>query len=181
VAEHISHLAGLTNVLPREVRRPADLDAVDGLILPGGESTTLSRLLKTFGLFEPLRQKIQAGLPVWGTCAGLILLAREIEGEPAHLGVMDIKVRRNAFGRQVDSFRQIAHIPALAKEPSELVFIRAPWIEQAGPAVEILHAIEGKIVAVRQKTLLATAFHPELTGRSDWHRYFADLVKQSLI
>jgi len=181
VAEHMGHLAGLAHVLPWEVRRPADLDAVDGLILPGGESTTLSRLLKTFGLFEPLRQKIQEGLPVWGTCAGMILLAREIDGEPTHLGVMDIKVRRNAFGRQVDSFCQIAHIPAIAPEPTELVFIRAPWIEQAGPAVEVLHALEGKIVAARQKNLLATAFHPELTGRSDWHCYFADLVRQSLI
>ena len=171
----------MPDVLPLQVKKPADLEAIDGLILPGGESTTLARLLKTFALFEPLRQKIQDGLPVWGTCAGLILLAHKIAGEAAHLGVMDIRVRRNAFGRQVDSFRQFASIPAISAEPIELVFIRAPWIEQAGPAVEILHAIEGKIVAARQKNLLATAFHPELTGRSDWHRYFAALVAQSLI
>ncbi|NCC74995.1 MAG: pyridoxal 5'-phosphate synthase glutaminase subunit PdxT [Clostridia bacterium] len=181
VAEHMAHLAVLSNVLPREVKKPADLDGIDGLILPGGESTTLSRLIKTFGLFEPLRQKIQAGLPVWGTCAGLILLAREIVGEPCHLGVLNIAVRRNAFGRQVDSFRQTELIPVVSKEPTELVFIRAPWIEQAGPDVEILHAIEGKVVAVRQKYLLATAFHPELAASSDWHSYFADLVAQSLI
>lgn len=177
----MAHLAGLANVLPKEVRRAADLDVIDGLILPGGESTTLARLLKTFDLLEPLRAKIQAGLPVWGTCAGLILLAREIEGEPAHLGVMDIKVQRNAFGRQVDSFRQIAHIPTISDKPTELVFIRAPWIEWAGPDVEILHTVAGKIVAARQGHLLATAFHPELTDDSAWHRSFADLVAQSLI
>lgn len=181
VAEHLSHLAALGQVQTREVRRPADLESIDGLILPGGESTTLSRLLKTFGLFEPLREKIQAGLPVWGTCAGLILLAREIDGESAHLGVMDIQVRRNAFGRQVDSFRLTAFVPAVSDKPTELVFIRAPWIERAGPGVEVLHAIEDKIVAARQGRLLATAFHPELTGHLQWHRYFADLVAQSLL
>lgn len=137
-SEHLTKLAQLTEVLPVAVKTAADLEQVDRLILPGGESTAISRLLQRTGLSELLKRRVKEGLPVWGTCAGLILLAKNIVGEQPHLGVMDITVRRNAYGSQLDSFSCRQLLPALGAEPLPLVFIRAPWIERVGEQTEIL-------------------------------------------
>lgn len=177
VAEHMAALAALPDVRALEVRSSGALAALDGLILPGGESTTIARLMRLFGVLEPLRARIREGMPVWGTCAGMILLAREIEGEQAHLGVMDIAVRRNAYGRQIDSFAQKAMIPAFSAQPVPLVFIRAPWIERAGADVRILCTVDGHIVAAEERNMLATSFHPELTEERSVHAYFADKAR----
>lgn len=176
VEEHRASLSRLCNVREMEVRTPDSLEKVDGIILPGGESTTISKLLRTFGLFEPLRGRIQAGMPVWGTCAGMILLAKEVVGEAPHLGVMDIAVRRNAYGRQADSFSVKKVLPEIHPAPIPLVFIRAPWIERAGPGAKALCEVDGRIVAARQKNMLVTSFHPELTDDLSVHRYFAGMV-----
>lgn len=170
-------LAALHDVRALEVRSSGALAALDGLILPGGESTTIARLMRLFGVLEPLRARIREGMPVWGTCAGMILLAREIEGEQAHLGVMDIAVRRNAYGRQIDSFAQKAMILAFSAQPVPLVFIRAPWIERAGADVHILCTVDGHIVAAEERNMLATSFHPELTEERSVHAYFADKAR----
>jgi 5'-phosphate synthase pdxT subunit len=169
-----------------EVRLPRELDDLQGLIIPGGESTTISKLAATYGLTEPIKDMAGRGKPVWGTCAGLILLAKNVEGmEQPLVGVMDLTVQRNAFGRQVDSFEVDIPVPALetVSEPEEkgrpfhAVFIRAPVIASAGQAVEVLsHLTEGSIVAARQGGLLATAFHPELTDDTRFHRYFMRMV-----
>ncbi|MGG5258746.1 pyridoxal 5'-phosphate synthase glutaminase subunit PdxT [Phycicoccus avicenniae] len=169
------------------VRRPAEVEAVDGLVLPGGESTTIDKLVRAFDLQAPLRERIVGGLPVYGSCAGMILLAdRLADGASGQqtLGGMDILVRRNAFGRQVDSFEEDLHIRELGGEPVRAVFIRAPWVEEAGEAVEVLARVEhgpaaGRIVAARQGNLLVTSFHPEVTGDHRVHRLFVDIVKQS--
>lgn len=165
-----------------EVRLPQDLDGLDGLIIPGGESTTIGKLATSYGLIEPLRA-FASQHPTWGTCAGLIFLARDIgvERQPI-LGLMDIKVNRNAFGRQVDSFEIDLPIAGLAGEaPFHAVFIRAPLVEQVGPEVDVLATLpEGGIVAVRQGHLLGTAFHPELTDDLRLHRYFCDIVNAAL-
>lgn len=174
VREHIAMLAKLPNVTPVEVKSPEKLEDADGIILPGGESTAISRLLREFGLWEPLKRKIEHGFPVWGTCAGMILLAKDIVGESPHLGLMDISVRRNAYGRQIDSFSARAKIPAFAEEEIPLVFIRAPWIESVGNGVEVLCSLNGHIVAAKERNMLATSFHPELTDCLCVHRYFAD-------
>jgi 5'-phosphate synthase pdxT subunit len=161
-----------------EVRLPKDLEGLDGLIIPGGESTTIGRLLRTSHLLEPLRKLAEDGFPVWGTCAGMILLAKRLDdtGVPA-LEVMDIAVRRNAFGRQVDSFEADLPVPLLGDAPFHAVFIRAPVIEDVGPRVEVLARLpEGAPVAARQERLLATAFHPELTRDDRFHRYFVAQV-----
>lgn len=164
----------------RQIRLPEHLQAVDRLIIPGGESTAIGKLLVRFGLLEPIKQRAGNDLAVWGTCAGAILLAREISegrllGQPS-LGVMDITVRRNAFGRQLDSFEADLAIPALGDEPLRTIFIRAPIIDRVGPEVEVLGRLQdGRIVAARQGRLLATAFHPELTGDERMHRYFLEL------
>lgn len=158
------------------VNTPETIEQVDGLILPGGESTTISRLLKIFNLEEPLRKRIQKGMPVWGTCAGMILLAKEIIGEAPHLGTMDITVRRNAYGAQIDSFRIDTTIPELGEPPYPLVFIRAPWIETAENSVKTLCAVDNHIVAARQDNMLVTSFHPELTEDFRFHRYFAEMI-----
>ena len=169
------------------VRRPAELAAVDGLVLPGGESTTIEKLLRIFDLFEPLRDRIADGLPVYGSCAGMILLAdRILDGtsDQQTLGGLDVTVRRNAFGRQVDSFEGDLHAPCLGgpgAPPLHAVFIRAPWVEQAGPGVEVLATVgsgpaAGRIVAVRQGALMATAFHPEIGSDDRVHERFMDLV-----
>lgn len=179
VAEHLRMLERLGDVQGVAVRSTADLDSVNGLILPGGESTTIGKLLRIFGLSGPIRQRIANGMPVWGTCAGMILLAREIVGEVPHLAVMDIRVHRNAYGRQIDSFVREAVLPAVCARPMELVFIRAPWIEAAGDKVETLCVLDGQIVAARQGPLLATSFHPELTTNLSMHRYFASMVRES--
>ncbi|MBM6399724.1 pyridoxal 5'-phosphate synthase glutaminase subunit PdxT [Phycicoccus sonneratiae] len=170
------------------VRRPAEVAAVDGLVLPGGESTTIDKLVRAFDLQAPLRERIADGLPVYGSCAGMILLAdRLADGATGQqtLGGMDILVRRNAFGRQVDSFEEDLHIRELGGEPVRAVFIRAPWVEEAGEAVEVLARVEhgpaaGRIVAARQRNLLVTSFHPEVTGDHRVHQLFVDIVRQSL-
>lgn len=171
VVEHVRAVekAGAVAV---EVNSPALLDTVDGLILPGGESTTLGKLLRFFGLFEPLKEKINSGFPCFGTCAGLILLAKEIVGEEPHLGVMDICVRRNAYGRQIDSFAARAKIEEFSEKELELVFIRAPWIERVFGSARILKELDGHIVAARQENMLVTSFHPELTDDLSVHEYF---------
>jgi 5'-phosphate synthase pdxT subunit len=178
VAEHMEMLDALPGVQAAAVRTCGDLHRIDGIILPGGESTTIGKLLREFGLFDPLKSRIENGLPVWGTCAGMILLAREIVGESPHLGVMDIRVRRNAFGRQIDSFRRRALLPGVGSDPIELVFIRAPWIEEAGSGVDILCRLDGNIVAARQGNMLVTSFHPELTGEFAMHRYFLSFFSE---
>src|SRR4249919_1577436 len=180
------HLRMLTSLGARAigVRRVAELDACDGLIVPGGESTTMFKLARTFDLFEPIQQRIKEGLPVFGTCAGMIMLADRIEdgiADQETLGGLDITVRRNAFGRQVDSFEGDLDFEGL-DEPVHAIFIRAPWVEDTGPDVEVLGRVEdgpaaGRIVAVRQGHLLATSFHPELTGDLRVHAYFVEMVR----
>ncbi|MBZ0320065.1 MAG: pyridoxal 5'-phosphate synthase glutaminase subunit PdxT [Anaerolineae bacterium] len=176
--EHMLESLGAKAV---EVRLPEQLETLDALIIPGGESTTIGKLAVTFGLVEPLRKFAQEK-PVWGTCAGMIFLAKDIGRDQPILGVMDIQVNRNAFGRQVDSFETDLNIKGMGDEPFHAVFIRAPLVtgvnEKAG--VEILSRLEdGGIVAVRQDHLLATAFHPELTGDSRMHQLFLDMVHSS--
>lgn len=163
-----------------EVRLPDHLDGLDALIIPGGESTTIGKLAVSFGLLEPLREFAQHK-PVWGTCAGMILLARDIGRDQPLLGLMDVTVSRNAFGRQVDSFETDLHVPALGPEPFHAVFIRAPLVARVGEGVEVLARLEdGSIVAARQGHWLATAFHPELTGDPRFHRYFLQEVSNLL-
>jgi len=174
--EHVNVLRRL-GVEAWEVRLPRDLQGAEGLIIPGGESTTIGKLAVTYGLVEPIRRFAQEGGVIWGTCAGLILLARDIGGlEQPLLGLMDVTVRRNAFGRQVDSFCEDIAVPVLGEPPFRAVFIRAPKIERVGPQVEVLARLpDGSIVAARQGRLLATAFHPELTEDWRFHRYFTTL------
>ena len=161
----------------REVRTLADLEAVDGLIIPGGESTTIGMLLERYGLMEPLRQRLQQGMPTFGTCAGLILLAREIEGrDQPHLAALDVQVRRNAYGRQLDSFEADVPAPELGEGPLHTIFIRAPQITSAGPQVEILAETETGPILVRQGHILGAAFHPELTADTRVHRYFVRMI-----
>lgn len=163
-----------------QVRLPQQLESIDRLIIPGGESTTIGKLLVAYGLLEPIRLRAQQGMPIWGTCAGMILLANEIaegrpEGQPA-LKLMDITARRNAFGRQLDSFEADLEIRGLEGPPFRAVFIRAPVIERVGEGVEALATLaDGRIVAARQGSLLATAFHPELTQDTRLHELFLDL------
>ncbi|HYY82175.1 MAG TPA: pyridoxal 5'-phosphate synthase glutaminase subunit PdxT [Actinomycetes bacterium] len=174
------HLRALREVGagPVEVRDLERLGQVDGLVIPGGESTVIGKLAARYGLIGPLRERARAGLPVFGTCAGMILLAREVEGPPQDLlGVLDVRVRRNAFGRQVASFEAEVDVKGLDGGPVPAAFIRAPWVEVAGPGVEVLAEVDGRVVAVRQGDLLATAFHPELTGERRLHRWFVDLAR----
>jgi 5'-phosphate synthase pdxT subunit len=161
------------------VRRPDELTDLDGIVIPGGESTTIGKLLVTFELLEPLCKAIEAGLPAYGSCAGMILLAdRVLDGtaDQVSLGGIDMTVRRNAFGRQVDSFEGAIDIAGLGE--FDAVFIRAPWAESVGPEVEVLARADDKIVAVRQGLLLATAFHPELTGDPRIHQLFVSMIKE---
>lgn len=174
-AEHLARLAQLPDVLPAAVKTAADLEQVDRLILPGGESTAISKLLHSTGLFERLQQKAAEGLTVWGTCAGLILLAKNIVGGQPHLGVMDITVRRNAYGGQLDSFSCRQTLPVFGAEELPLVFIRAPWIESVGTRAEILAEHAGRIIAAREGKLLATSFHPELADSDAVYRYFLQI------
>lgn len=165
-----------------QVRLPFELDGLDGLVIPGGESTTIGKLAVTFGLIEPLR-RFAASHPVWGTCAGAIFLSRDTQSHQPLLNVMDITIQRNAFGRQVDSFEADLHVPVLTDpgRPFRAIFIRAPLIAGAGKGVEVLARLSdghaGQIVAARQGNLLATAFHPELTDDDRFHRYFLSLVE----
>lgn len=163
-----------------EVRLPEQLARLDGLIIPGGESTTIGKLAVTYGLIDPIRQQAAAGWPVWGTCAGMILLARDIGALAQPLiGLMDVKVQRNAFGRQLESFEAALDIPELGKGgPFHAVFIRAPLMESAGPEVQVLARLEsGAIVAARQGNLLVTSFHPELTDDLRFHQYFLRMAE----
>jgi 5'-phosphate synthase pdxT subunit len=193
VREHIHALAAL-DVEATGVRRPSELDNVDALVLPGGESTTIDKLVRAFDLQEPLRKRIAEGMPAFGACAGMILLADRIaDARPDQetLGGLDITVRRNAFGRQVDSFEADLHIPRIAEattapagQPATFraVFIRAPWVEDMGGSVEVLATVEtgpaaGRVVAIRQGNLLATSFHPEVTGDHRIHEYFTQMVR----
>jgi 5'-phosphate synthase pdxT subunit len=183
------HLAALRpcGVRAVRVRRPEELEGLSGLVLPGGESTTMAKLARTFELIEPLRKLIGDGLPVYGSCAGMILLAdRIVDGAVGQetFGGMDMTVRRNAFGRQVDSFEEDLTISGIDGGPVHAVFIRAPWVESVGPAATPLAAVTtgpaaGRIVAVRQRQLLATSFHPELMGDGRVHAYFCDMVRNS--
>lgn len=163
------------------VRRTGELDAVDALVLPGGESTTMIKLARTFELLEPLRARIASGMPVYGSCAGMILLADRVDagGSPLAetIGGLDITVRRNAFGRQIDSFEEDVSIDGVDGGPVHAVFIRAPWVQQIGPKATALgRTAAGHVIAVRQGPLLATSFHPEMTGDSRVHRYFCAMV-----
>lgn len=170
--EHINSLHKI-GAATREVRLPEDLETINALIIPGGESTTMANLLDSFDLRKPLVARIKKGMPVWGTCAGMILLASKlVQDRPIPLGVMDITVNRNAFGRQIESFETNLEIKGLEK-PMHATFIRAPWIVSSGPKVEVLATLEdGTIVAARQGNMLATAFHPELTEDTRLHEYF---------
>lgn len=176
-AEHIAVLKRL-GVQGREIRLPDQLADIDGLIIPGGESTTLSRLMNIYDLREPITRMANEGKAIWGTCAGMIMMAKEItEEDPVPLGLMDIGVLRNAFGRQVDSFEQDLTINQLDQVPFHGVFIRAPAIIRVGQEVDIMASLpDGQPVAVCQDKLMATAFHPELTGDNRLHRYFLDLI-----
>jgi 5'-phosphate synthase pdxT subunit len=186
VREHLRMLADCAaDAVP--VRRAQELDAVDGLVLPGGESTTIVKLARTFDLLEPLRARIKAGMPTYGSCAGMILLADRIDaaGSPLEetFGGIDMTVRRNAFGRQVDSFEEDVEIDGVAGGPVHAVFIRAPWVQEVGPDATPLGRVgdgaAGRIVAVRQRHLLATSFHPELTGDGRVHQYFCEMVRHT--
>jgi 5'-phosphate synthase pdxT subunit len=185
VREHLAVLDSL-GFAAHGVRRPAELAACDALVIPGGESTTMAKLARIFELFEPLRERIAAGMPALGTCAGMILLADRVEDGTADqetLGGLDITVRRNAFGRQVDSFEGEVDFAGL-DDPVHAVFIRAPWVESVGPSVDVLARVGtgeamGRIVAVRQGPLLATSFHPEVGHDVRIHRLFCDLVATS--
>lgn len=177
--EHARAVAAC-GALPVEIRKPGQLAGCRALIIPGGESTAIGKLLAGFALTEPVRRFGAEGRPVFGTCAGMVLLAKDIEGSgQTRLGLMDITVRRNAFGRQVDSFEAGIDVPVLGPEPVRGVFIRAPQVTAAGPGVETLAVFDGRIVLVRQGTLLAGAFHPELTADTRLHRYFLDFVDQT--
>jgi 5'-phosphate synthase pdxT subunit len=185
VREHERALAA-SGVATRQVRLPADLEGLDALVVPGGESTTMSNLALRWGLMEPMRDLVRAGLPVYGSCAGMIMLADRIEGgrpDQQTIGGIDVTVRRNAFGRQVASFEADLDMPVLGDGPVHAVFIRAPWVESVGASVEVLGRVssgpaEGRIVAVRQGHLLATSFHPELTGDVRVHEYFVEMVRE---
>ena len=175
--EHRTMLERL-GVRTSEVRRPADLTDLQGLVIPGGESTTISKLMDAYGLAEPIRGFAVAGGTVYGTCAGLIAAARAtVEGTPPTLGLMDIVARRNAFGRQVRSFEADLCVAALGADPVRAVFIRAPWVESAGPGVEVLATCQGHIVAAREGGVLVTAFHPELTDDSRLHELFIRMIR----
>ncbi|OKJ96844.1 glutamine amidotransferase [Streptomyces sp. CB03234] len=179
VREHLIALAA-ADAVARPVRRPEELAEVDGLVIPGGESTTISKLAELFGLMEPLRERIKAGMPVYGTCAGLIMLADKIldprSGQET-LGGIDMIVRRNAFGRQNESFEAAVEVAGIDGGPVEGVFIRAPWVESVGAQAEVVAEHDGHIVAVRQGNALATSFHPELTGDHRVHALFVDMVR----
>ncbi len=179
VVEHVRALER-AGAAPMEVRTSDDLAGVDALVVPGGESTTVIRLIERFGLTQPIVERVHGGMPFWGTCMGMIVAARDVAGmrQPT-LGLLDVTVRRNAFGRQVDSAEVALRIPALGEKPFPAVFIRAPWIERTGDGVATLAERDGHGVMVRQGNVLGTSFHPELTGDDRVHAYFLAMVDAS--
>jgi len=186
VREHV-HALEAEGARAVPVRRNSELDVVDALVLPGGESTTIDKLLRAFELFEPLRARLRSGMPAYGSCAGMILLADRVEGGiegQQTLGGVDVTVRRNAFGRQVDSFETDLTLDGVDDGPLHAVFIRAPWVQEVGPGATVVGRVEGgpaagRIVAVRQGPLLVTSFHPEVTGDTRVHRLFIRIVQDS--
>ena len=175
-AEHMKSLETV-GAQPVEVRLPEDLADIDALIIPGGESTTIARLMDVFGLTKAIKGRVKSGMPTWGTCAGMIVLARSlVEDRPEPMGLMDIRVQRNAYGRQIDSFETEIPVPALGEKSFHAVFIRAPAIEEVGPEVEPLACLDdGQVVAARQGNVLVTSFHPELTDDTRFHAYFLSM------
>jgi 5'-phosphate synthase pdxT subunit len=178
VVEHVAALER-SGVRPVAVKRLDQLASIDGLIVPGGESTTVMRLLDRAGLAEPIVARVRAGMPLWGTCMGLIVAAREVIGvEQPSLDLIDVSVRRNAFGRQNESVEVALPIAVLGPEPFPAIFIRAPWIERAGPGVDVLAERDGHGVMVRQGNVLGTSFHPELSGDGRVHAYFLSMIQR---
>lgn len=181
VKEHVDKINNISGATALRVKNRADLEAIDGLIIPGGESTTIGKLLRDFHMLSPLKSKIENGLPVWGTCAGMIIIAKSIlESDYNHLGVMDIEVRRNAYGSQLDSFITDEIVKDVSEETIPLVFIRAPYVEKVHEGVKVLCKLDEKIIACRQNNMLATSFHPELTKDLTMHKYFYDMCMENL-
>lgn len=179
VEEHIKLLSQLDDVNPILVKYEDELDKIDGLIIPGGESTAIGRLLLDFKLLKPLRKKIKEGLPVFGTCAGMIVLAKSLVKDPTvHLGLMDIEVERNAYGRQLGSFKTDVEIEMVSTSKIPLVFIRAPYVTKVGPEVSVILELDNHIVACRQDNMLVTSFHPELTDDLSFHQYFVNMINK---
>lgn len=176
--EHISILKNL-NVDTVEIRNKEDLEDIDGLIIPGGESTTMGKLIRNLDIYNDLKTKIESGLPVWGTCAGMILLAKSIcKDDTKHLATMDIEVKRNAYGRQLGSFNTKSAIKGVGDD-IQMVFVRAPYIESIGEKVEVLSVVDKNIVAAKEDNMLVTSFHPELTEDNRMHKYFVCMVKNN--
>jgi 5'-phosphate synthase pdxT subunit len=179
VKEHIDKINELHGAEALRVKNGKDLEVIDGLIIPGGESTTIGKLLRDFDMLNPIKKKIEDGLPIWGICAGMIILAKRIIGSDYnHLGVMDIEVRRNGYGTQLDSFITDEIVEGVSEETIPLVFIRAPYAEKVNEGVKVLCKLDNKIVACRQNNTLATAFHPELTEDLTMHNYFYNMCKE---
>lgn len=184
--EHAQSLRDAGAVSVTLVKTPQDLETIDALVIPGGESTAMSKLAIAFEVLEPIRKRIAEGMPVYGSCAGMIMLATSVidgKSDQQTFGGLDIEVRRNAFGRQVDSFEAKLHAPVIGNEEMNAVFIRAPWVEKCAPNVEVLARVEsgthkGAVVAVKQRNVIATSFHPELTNDLRFHKYFINLVNQ---
>ena len=176
--EHINILQDL-DVSPVEIRNKNDLQNIDGIIIPGGESTTMGKLIRTLDIYNDLKEKIESGMPVWGTCAGMILLAKSIcNDDTVHLGTMDIEVKRNAYGRQLGSFNTKSKVKDIV-EDIEMVFIRAPYIENIDDNVEVLSVVDNNIVAAKENNMLVTSFHPELTSDYRVHKYFLKMVENN--
>ena len=176
--EHCWMLEGC-GVTAVEIRKPEELDDVVGLVIPGGESTTIGKLMVQWGLMEKIKVRVSQGMAIYGTCAGMIMLAKEIvESDQPRLGLMDVTVKRNGFGRQRESFEATMSVPEFGKEPVQAVFIRAPYIETSGESVKVMALVKDKIVIARQDKILVTAFHPELTNDNRIHKYFISMIKE---
>ncbi|MEC9489660.1 MAG: pyridoxal 5'-phosphate synthase glutaminase subunit PdxT [Halanaerobiales bacterium] len=182
VAEHLDHLKRIKDVNTVPVKKPEQLEKCSGLIIPGGESTTMRKLIKNYNFVQPIKKFAQQKKIIWGTCAGLILLASEIEGEKESqtLGLLDIRVKRNAFGSQLNSFIEKAFVPKISKDRQELIFIRAPLITKVGEKIDILYQKEDQIAAVESEYIIATAFHPELTESNVFHQYFVNKIIEKI-
>lgn len=182
VIEHINMLKRIEGIVPVSVKKTKDLENINGLIIPGGESTAIGLLLDRCGLADAIVEKTNKGMPIWGTCAGMILMAKKIVNyEKTFLGIMDISVVRNAYGSQLDSFETDYCIPQVSDKKTHLTFIRAPYIESAGKGVQVLCTLSGHIVAARQNNMLVTSFHPELTDDTTFHKYFINMAAGSFL